>query len=138
MSGPNCIVTPVRAFVDYWFANDSTINRDVLTEVDDWRARGKVAFLATVQEHHRAKHLWDGLKLSRRFEAMHYSAALGATKPDPLFYERVQAELPVSTPGEVIFLDDAIRNVEAASVFGWRARHFAGVKDLQEALSGER
>jgi putative hydrolase of the HAD superfamily len=122
-----------RAFVDYWFAMDSRIDPDVIARVDAWRAMGRKAYLATVQEHHRARHLMNALGLARHFDGIHYAAALGAAKPDRVFYERTQALLP---PGEVIFLDDALANVEAAAVFGWRAHHFRSADDLRAALSG--
>ncbi len=127
--------TSLRDFVDYWFAKDSTLNHALLAQVDAWRARGNKAYLATVQEHHRAKYLWETLGLQRHFDGMHYSAALGAAKPDALFYERAHAKLPVPAPGEVLFLDDSLRNVEAASAFGWTARHYTEVDDLRSALA---
>src|SRR6185295_13249283 len=63
-----CTASP-STFVDYWFASDSQLDADVLAEVDQWRARGNQAFLATVQEHHRAKYLWETLGLQRHFDA---------------------------------------------------------------------
>jgi putative hydrolase of the HAD superfamily len=126
-----------RAFVDYWFANDSKLNVELLAEVDAWRARGNKAFLATVQEHTRAKYLWQTLALKEHFDGMHYSADLGAAKPDLLFYERSHIRLPATLPRDVLFLDDIMKNVEAATAFGWRARHFASADDLRAALSDE-
>lgn len=128
-----CAGEPV-AFVDYWFSNDATLDADVLAQVDAWRAAGGKAYLGTVQEHHRARHLWDVLELKRHFDAIHYSAALGAWKPEAAFYERLHAKLPVAAPSEVIFLDDVLRNVEAANAFGWRASHFRTADDLRAAL----
>jgi putative hydrolase of the HAD superfamily len=121
--------------VDYWFARDSRLNEELLAEVDGWRGRGNKAYLGTVQEHCRAKYLWESLELRQHFDGMHYSADLGAAKPDRGFYERSQAKLPVQSPGEVLFLDDSIKNVEAALEFGWRARHFTKVDDLRSALA---
>ena len=129
-----CSASP-RAFVEYWFACDSKLNDKLLAEIDAWRTQRNKVFLATVQEHLRAKHLWETLGLNRRFDGLHYSAALGAVKPDAAFYERVQSRLPVNSSGEVVFLDDSIRNVEAAAEFGWRARHFSNVSDLRQALA---
>jgi putative hydrolase of the HAD superfamily len=126
---------PVRNFVDYWFARDAEIDAKVLSLVDSFRAAGGHAALGTVQEHHRARHLWETLDLKSHFDAIHYSAALGALKPDAVFYERLHAKLPATAPGDVIFLDDQPRNVEAASAFGWRAIHFRSADDLREALS---
>src|SRR5215475_589690 len=92
------------AFVDYWFSNDATLDEEVLAQVDAWRALGRKAYLGTVQEHHRANYLWETLGLKRHFDAIHYSAALGAWKPELAFYERLHAELPVTAPSDVIFL----------------------------------
>jgi putative hydrolase of the HAD superfamily len=125
---------PVAQFVDYWFANDSELNQELLHEVEAWRAAGNLAFLATVQEHRRARYLWQTLNLSSQFDGMLYSAELGAAKPSQAFYERAHARLPVATRDEIVFLDDAIANVEAATTFGWRARHFTHVDDLRAAL----
>jgi putative hydrolase of the HAD superfamily len=122
------------AFVEYWFSNDAVLDEDVLAQVDTWRAVGGKAYLGTVQEHHRARYLWDTLGLKRHFDAIHYSAALGAWKPDAAFYERLHAKLPVAAPGEVIFLDDVMKNVDAANAFGWRASHFRSADDLRAAL----
>ena len=129
-----CAAHP-RDFVDYWFANDATLDTDVLAEVARWRAQGGKAYLGTVQEHNRARYLWDTLGLSQHFDAIHYSAALGAWKPEAAFYERLHAKLPAATPGDVIFLDDVQRNVDAANAFGWRAVQFRDVEDLRAALA---
>lgn len=125
---------PVRDFVDYWFAHDAEVDAEVLSLVDAFRAAGGHAALGTVQEHHRARHLWETLDLKAHFDAIHYSAALGALKPDATFYERLHAKLPVMAPADVIFLDDAPRNVAAAGAFGWRASHFRSADDLRRAL----
>ena len=127
--------TPPHAFVDYWFAADSKLDEDVLAQVDAWRARGDLAFLATVQEHNRADYLWRKLGLANHFDDILYSAGLGAAKPDAAFFERAFAELPVTTPDEIIFLDDSLKNVEAAAAQGWRARHFRTADDLRAALA---
>ncbi len=129
--------TSARRFVDYWFANDSALDADVLAEVDAWRGRGGKAYLGTVQEHHRARYLMQTLGVAKHFEAMHYAAALGAAKPDRRFYERTQAKLPVASPADVIFLDDSLKNVEAAAQFGWRAHHFKTADDLRAVLRSE-
>jgi putative hydrolase of the HAD superfamily len=124
-----------RAFIDYWFSADSKLDHQLLAEVDALRTQGIKVFLATVQEHLRARHLWEVLGLNRRFDAMHYSAALRAAKPDAAFYARVQAKLPVDSVGEVVFLDDSMKNVEAAAAFGWRSRQFTHVGDLRRSLT---
>jgi putative hydrolase of the HAD superfamily len=124
-----------RAFVDYWFAKDSLLDTDVLAQVNAWRANGGKAYLATVQEHHRAGYIWETLGLAAHFDGMLYSAALGAKKPHAAFFERAQAKLPVTSPDEILFLDDRIENVEAARTQGWRAFRHNGPDDLRDAIA---
>src|SRR5689334_20116876 len=61
-----CRGTP-RAFVDYWFAHDSRLDTAVIAEVDAFRVSGGKAYLATAQEHHRAKYIWKTLGLFAHF-----------------------------------------------------------------------
>lgn len=126
--------TTVREFVDYWFAKDSRIDSDVLSQVDVWRANGGKAFLATVQERHRARYVWESLGLSRHFQGIIYSADIGAVKPDTEFYARAQAMLPNCAPKDVLFFDDKPANVDAANAFGWKATLHRSAEDLRAAL----
>jgi putative hydrolase of the HAD superfamily len=122
--------TSIEEFVHYWFKSDSNVDRDVLECVARWRANGRKAFLATNQEHYRARFLWDDLGLARCFDGLIYSAELGVAKPETLFFELALARLPARQPSDVLFLDDVLANVEAASSSGWTARHYRSVKDL--------
>jgi putative hydrolase of the HAD superfamily len=122
-----------RALVDYWFAAHSNVDRDVLALVRDWRGKDLKAFLATNQEHHRAHHVWEVMALKDHFDGMVYSAALGAAKPDALFFARAFEKLPAADSREVLFLDDAGANVEAAIAAGWNGWHYRGIDDLRAA-----
>lgn len=131
----NCEGEP-RAFMEYWFAADSHVDHDVLALVGDWRKRGRKAFLATNQEHHRARHLWDRVALKDHFDGMIYSAALGVAKPDALFFDRAREKLSAD-PSEILFFDDVVRNVEGAASAGWNAMHYKNVEDLCACLRGQ-
>jgi putative hydrolase of the HAD superfamily len=122
-----------RDFVDYWFAMDSLLDDDVLAQVSVWRGAGRKAYLATIQEHHRARHIWN--ILGPRFDGIFYSADLGARKPERTFYERVMAKLPGVAPSDVLFFDDSLANVEGAAAVGWNAHHFKDSDDLRTAIS---
>jgi putative hydrolase of the HAD superfamily len=128
--GMNCKATP-REFVDYWFRADYTVDHALLKVVDAWRANGKTCVLATNQEHHRARFIWDKGGLSKHFDEMFYSAALAVEKPYQAFFHAVNKKV-ADTP--VVFLDDAIANVEAARTAGWAAHHYRGVEDLKAVL----
>jgi putative hydrolase of the HAD superfamily len=102
----------------YWFARDAVLDEVLLADLARLRADGLRLHLATVQEHRRAAYLWNDLGLSRRFDAMHYAADLGAKKPDAEFFTAVAARTGLA-PDEMLLLDDKRENVEAAQAAGW-------------------
>jgi len=106
--------------VAYWFTRDSTLDAQLLADLDAARSQGLQLHLATLQEHRRASFLWEQLGLCEHFDAMHYSAALGATKSDPAFYSTVEGRTGLA-PGTHCLIDDRIENVEAARRAGWQA-----------------
>ena len=53
-------------------------------------------------------------------------------KSDPVFSDQAERRLGVVGLGQaVVFLDDTMRNVEAATRHGWKAVHFTKDKDWQ-------
>src|SRR5579871_2942934 len=80
---------------------------------------------------------WDAhfgdLPLIDAFEFRFLSFELGLVKPDPAIFHAVAARLPAS-PDRVVFLDDNAVNVEAASEYGFTARHVRGVAEARQAL----
>jgi len=129
-----CEATP-RAFIEYWFSKDWTLNRELLDAVARLRVVGHSVSLATNQEHHRARYLWDVRRLSNHFDAMNYSAALGAMKPELAFFDRARERLPVTAAHQIVFLDDSQEYVDGASVAGWNARLYRGIEDLNATIA---
>jgi len=70
-----------------------------------------------------------------RFDVLVWSYKLGIAKPDPAIYRHVLRELGVE-PGQALFLDDKLVNVEAAQALGMRAIQFSTVEKLREDLAG--
>jgi putative hydrolase of the HAD superfamily len=105
--------------VDYWFAHDAHLDRTLLADLDALPAQGLALHLATVQEHHRARYLWDDLGLRRHFSAMHYAADIGYRKTDPEFYQTVERRTGL-LPEQCCLIDDSKRNIETAYIAGWQ------------------
>ncbi len=123
-----------REFVDYWFAADSRRDEALLEAVAAWRkAPGRRCVLATNQEHHRAAYVWDRLRLSAHFDGIIYSAALGAKKPDPSYFDVAATKLGVA-PSAIIFFDDSQANVDTAAAAGWRAHLYRDVATFRDCL----
>lgn len=113
----------------YWFANDAHLDSGLLAQLEPIRAGGVELHLATVQEHERARHIWEELALREYFDGMHYAAALGSAKPDAQFYRAVEARTGFS-PAEIFFIDDKQSNVDAARERGWSAALWDGTRPL--------
>jgi putative hydrolase of the HAD superfamily len=106
-----------------WFDADFVVVEATIELAGRVAESGIPVVLATNQEHWRAAFLAE--QLGRRFP-LHdvvYSAALGAQKHDPAFYDAASARLGVSAAqrGDVVFADDDARNVDCAVEAGWRA-----------------
>lgn len=122
-----------ETLTDYWFANDSRIDADVLAGAGALRAEGWRVFLATNQEHHRAKYLMETLGLGDHVDGIVYSAALGHKKPTHEFFRGAEAAVAAG-PDDLVLVDDLIANIEAARRCGWRAIHWTNQGALPELL----
>jgi putative hydrolase of the HAD superfamily len=121
------------AMIDYWFSNDAHVNDLLLAELQLLRQEGFELHLATVQEHERAKYIWDNLGLRETFDSIHYSAALGYSKPNHDFYRAVESASRLS-PDAIFFIDDKVENVAAAKQCGWTAAVWTGHETVRELM----
>lgn len=60
-----------------------------------------------------------------------YSHEVGLAKPDPRVYRLTEQRLEVQ-PADVVFVDDAVANVEAARELGWTAVHH---RDTEQTIA---
>lgn len=119
--------------ISYWFSNDAHINNALLAELASFRANGTEVHLATVQEHERARYLWQELDFRSLFDGLHYAAELGCSKPAARFYERIEARTGFR-PQDLFLIDDKIENVEGAIKSGWSAALWTGTDTLQSLI----
>ena len=73
------------------------------------------------------------LGLDNAFDFIVNSAAIGCVKPSACFYERAARRCGCDR-GEVLFVDDRLENVAAATRFGFRGHHFRDPRTLQRVL----
>lgn len=119
---------------DYWFKEDAYLDHDILEELAELRANGLQLHLATVQEHHRARYLWERLGLKNQFEAIHYAADLGCKKPEAAFFHAVTARTGFA-PEDLLLIDDSVGNIDGARACGWGAIHWTGERRLADLLA---
>ena len=61
----------------------------------------------------------------------------GLIKPDPKIYEVALKRMGHPDPADVLFIDDSLKNVEAARALGFGVHHFQGAAGLEQALVEE-
>jgi len=122
----------------YWFHKHSEVDHEVLGAATAWAARtGGRLFLATNQEKYRADYLWHTLGLQRYFASIFYSADIGLTKSETLFFEQAGRRIagPDYRQTDILFFDDDQQNVDVAARAGWTARLFTDLGSLRDMLN---
>lgn len=109
------------AFLEDWLAEDLVVNEEVASAAEEWNRAGATIVLATTQEHRRAARLATLFGARLNLVEVVYSARLGVEKPDSEYFEAADALLGRAP---VMFVDDALRNVEGARAHGWQAVHY--------------
>jgi putative hydrolase of the HAD superfamily len=121
----------VDEFLEYWFNFDVQLDSDVLGVIKDLRVRGIKCYLATDQEKYRAEYLLETAKFNQVFDGCYFSYALGVSKSDKTFFEKVLQDLNCE-PNELIYFDDDQSNVDAAGSLGIDARLYNSFEQLKQ------
>ncbi|HVA09036.1 MAG TPA: HAD family phosphatase [Acidimicrobiales bacterium] len=100
--------------------------------VHEVRTRTPVGYLSNTNTLHREAHSsrWPVLTA---FDHRFLSFEMGMVKPDPELFEAVATSLALPAV-RLLFMDDNVRNVRAASAAGFRAEHAQGVQAARAAL----
>ena len=123
-------ITP-QTYLDFWYSRELCVRKDMIDAAKKWQQQtGGRLVLATNQDRSRAKHIWEDAGLNEHFELMLVSCDLGAAKPEPEFFALAAERL--GGHAGVLFLDDSLKNVEAALRHGWEARQ---VEDISASVS---
>lgn len=119
------------AFLEqYWSADD--VNWRLLDFIRDLHPHYKVGLLSNAWDDLRQT-MHDRWGMDSLFDEMIISAEVGIVKPDPRIFHLAAQRLGVS-PGEMVFIDDMLINVEAARVEGLAAILFTDTDCTLAAL----
>lgn len=113
---------------DEFFAGD-VVDRDLMSFIRALRPRFKTGLISNAWDDLRAWLLRENI--DDAFDHIIISAEVGVTKPQAEIYLLALKQLGVS-PGEAVFVDDFIENVEGARAVGMLAIHF---RDPQSAIN---
>ncbi len=121
-------------FLDKWFAAESKVDETVLATIDALRAKGYRCYIASRQEKYRLAYLLDTVGLRAHFDGYFSTCDIGFDKHEPAYWHYVRAELGVA-PEEILFLDDAQKNIDYARSIGVDAHFYDGRAVLERELA---
>ena len=121
--------------LDYWLSKDANADDEVVAWADACPLPGVIA---TNNERHRAAYMWDKMGFSRRMQHIFASGPLGVKKPDGAFFAAIEGWSGFD-PAEILLVDDAEKNIQAAAARGWQTFHFTDAtrQDLPAVLGIE-
>ena len=125
----------VDSLLDYWFRNESNIDKRVLEIVQQLKDKGIKCYLGTNQEKYRIEYLRNQLGLGDIFENIFSSAYIRHRKNEPQFFEYVLEKLRDIKPAELLFIDDSKDNIENAKNLGIQAYLYQNFEDFQVYLT---
>jgi putative hydrolase of the HAD superfamily len=109
-----------EAVLDYWLAKDAVVDTQVLGWLTACPIQGVIA---TNNEHRRAAHMWETMGFKAHMAMIFASGPLGVKKPDGRFFAAIE-EWSGLAPADILLIDDAEKNIHAASARGWQTFHF--------------
>ena len=123
------------AFKDYWFAKDAHPDSETLAIVKALPDLTHV--IATNNEAHRARYIMEDMGFAAHVSAMYAAGPMKVAKPDPGYFNHVQAGLGLAAE-EILLVDDHAPNIAAAKGLGWQTHHFGwmGHDALRSRLLG--
>jgi epoxide hydrolase-like predicted phosphatase len=104
---------------DFWKIYLGDPNPELVAYFSALRPRYRTALLSNSFDGAREREQ-DRYHFAERVDCIIYSHEVGLAKPDPRIYALTSQRLGVQ-PQEIVFLDDAERNVAAAAAYGFHA-----------------
>ena len=117
-------------FLEYWLSRDSQINPDVLDWIRKHHNPENHFHIASNQPNVRMNYIWEHRpELHEFFENIFISANIGTSKPDPVFFIKIQQKLKVPF-SEICLIDDEPKNIQSAKTLGMQTVLFNSTNDL--------
>ena len=109
-----------KAVLDYWLTKDAVVDPQVLGWLTACPIQGVIA---TNNEQRRADYMWEVMGFKAHMAKIFASGPLGVKKPDGRFFAAIE-EWSGLPPADILLIDDAEKNIHAASARGWQTFHF--------------
>lgn len=120
----------VKDVFNFWFEKCYYVDQDVLKFIEQFKAESKICILATNQEKHRLSFFKKEMGLEKVFDHIICSCEVGYTKKEPEFLNKICQLIPEIKKEEILFFDDTESNIEAVKNFGFQAKLYKNLEDL--------
>ena len=123
----------METFIHDWMHTDHVIDERIIEVIQRLRQDGFVCCLTTNQEANRAAYMRTAMGFVDIFDHLFISCEIGAQKPDPAYYRHIENTLGLKKE-DILFFDDALKNVKAAYEIGWHAEVYTTFESFKRSL----
>ncbi|RFU43984.1 HAD family hydrolase [Paraburkholderia sp. DHOC27] len=128
----------IRAFYERWHEMIGGVLEDGVATLEKLEAADVPLFGLTNWSAETFPYAWDNFPVLRRFRDIVVSGRVKLAKPDPAIfaemYQRIAAQLPGIEAHELVFIDDNLKNVQAANALGWHGVHHTSAAQTEARL----
>lgn len=128
----------IRAFYERWHEMIRGVLEDGIATLEKLDAANVPLFGLTNWSAETFPYAWDNFPVLRRFRDIVVSGRVKLVKPDPAIFaemvKRIESHLPGVQPAELVFIDDNLKNAEAATALGWHGVHHTGAARTEAKL----
>lgn len=131
-------INPENMDINYLIQEDvrswTNINQDMIAFLED--SKSKLQYLAMISNMtaDSLTFIKTHFRWLRLFDLLVFSNELGINKPDQRIYQVCLQKIPI-TPGECLFVDDSLENVNAALQVGMNAIQFSSYPEFMADLN---
>jgi len=128
----------IRAFYERWHEMVAGVLEDGVALMAKLEARNVPLFGLTNWSAETFPYAWEHHPVLRRFRDIVVSGRVKLVKPDPAIFaemrRRIELQMPGVEPAELVFIDDNVKNAEAASALGWHGVHHTSAAQTEAKL----
>lgn len=128
----------IRAFYDRWADMLHGELHDSVALLEELKGGGIPLYALTNWSAETFPHARRNFAFLNHFRDILVSGEIGMIKPEPAIYQamfkRIACDLPDIAPGEIVFIDDAEHNIDAARALGWHGVHHRDIDASRAAF----
>ncbi|HEY2025130.1 HAD family phosphatase [Paraburkholderia sp.] len=128
----------IRAFYERWHEMVAGVLEEGVALMEKLEAQDVPLFGLTNWSAETFPYAWEHYPVLRRFRDIVVSGRVKLVKPDPAIFSemrrRIELQMPGIQPAELVFIDDNVKNAEAATALGWHGVHHTSAAQTEAKL----